>query len=192
MKRSNHVNAIYITTHRKLYSNSVYDVFADDILDSYGNNVADYLSVEAKITDPELITGVCVLPFEGEKVGLINIFRHPQSRSSLEAIKGHIETAEAFITSTQRKLLEESGFDCDLGRLHHAGYVAPEAGLFKGRTAIYFADISGLEVNSYTVEIGHSDLHFFSPSEVDSLMNESQIEDATTLVAILRFSQLLK
>ena len=39
-----------LKNRKKIYSNTVYDVFSDDLSDSIGNMVDGYLSVEAKVT----------------------------------------------------------------------------------------------------------------------------------------------
>lgn len=184
-------NVITIKNREKIYGNVIYDVFVDDICDERGNEVAGYLSVEAKNIKADLTTGVCVLPFDGSKIGLISIFRHPQSKASFEAVKGHIEANEALVTSATRELYEESGYDCDESLLSCEGFVSPEAGLFKGRTALFFANVSSVKRGAYEHEMGHAALDFFTIKQVKQMMSDSEIEDATTMVAILKMLALL-
>lgn len=186
MKNPNDGNAIFIESRTKKYSNSVYDVYVDDICDNYGNSVKGYVSVEAKVTRRDLVTGVCVLPYFGDTFGLINVFRHPLGKSSYEAVKGHVERRETLVKSAQRELLEESGYDCSHKRLLEIGAVAPEGGLFRGRTALFLADVGGLHQIERSIEVGHLDFTFFTVSEVEQMIETRRIEDATTLVVLLR------
>jgi len=186
MKNPNDQNTIFIESRTKAYSNSIYDVYIDDICDNYGNGVKGYVSVEARVTRSDLVTGVCVLPYQEDTYGLINVFRHPLGRSSYEAVKGHVELGETLVKSARRELLEESGFDCNHERLRKIGVVAPEGGLFKGRTALFLADVGDLHQTDRSIEVGHCDFTFFQASEIEQMIKAMSIEDATTVVVLLR------
>ena len=63
--------------------------------------------------------------------------------------------------------------------------------MFKGRTALFLADVRGLSARPYDPEIGHNVIKFYEREEVIDFIECGLVEDATTLVAVLRFLSLV-
>lgn len=169
-----------------VFENTVFSVCSDHIADKNGHQVERYLSVEPKCLLKGSIAGVAVLPVDEDKVGLIRVFRHPLGRWSWEAIKGHVEQDEDVRSAAVRELFEEAGFSVAPERLVDFGVVAPEAGVIKARTQLFTVIVSGEVNHNVERELGHGEMSFFSPSEIDNLIKNSQLEDASTLAILLK------
>ena len=180
-------NNIQLIKRSLVFENSIYKVFSDSVADQRGNSVSDYLSVESGSQSEQSVAGVCVLPYNQRKLLLIKIHRHPLGSDGFEVIKGHIDNGESPKDAALRELDEESGIKCKLNALTECGSVAPESGLLKGRTMIFFAEVPNLTAKTHDYELGHDGVRLFNHTEVDSLIDKGKIEDATSLVAIMRF-----
>lgn len=169
-----------------VFENTVFFVFADHIIDKNEHQVEQYLSVVPKCLVEDSIGGVVVLPIDEDKVGLIRVFRHPLDRWSWEAIKGHVDNGEDVRTAAARELFEEAGYSVALENLVDFGVIAPESGVIKARIHLFSVIISGEIRHEVERELGHGEMVFFSPAEIDNLIKNNQIEDASTLVILLK------
>ena len=182
-------NKITLKNRTLVFENSIYRVFSDEVSDDFGNYVEDYLSVESRYQTKKKVAGVCILPYDNSHVLMVSINRHPLNTSRFEVIKGHIDVDEPLVDAALRELSEESGLSCKAKDLTLSGIVAPEAGLLKGQTALFFAKVEQLTLNKHEVEFGHEGAHLFSFKEVLQLIENGKITDATSLVAIMRLQQ---
>lgn len=132
------------------------------------------------------IGGVVVLSIDEDKVGLIRVSRHPLDRWSWEAIKGHVDTGEDVRTAAARELFEEAGYSIPLENLVDFGIIAPESGVIKARIHLFSVMVSGEIRHEIERELGHGEMFFFSPAEIDNLIKNNQIEDASTLAILLK------
>jgi ADP-ribose pyrophosphatase YjhB (NUDIX family) len=178
---------ITIKSRRQIAGNSKFNIFLDHVVDARGNEVLDYLAVEPRRHGPDWVTGVCTLPVAGGRIGLVGVCRHPLGRRSWEAPKGFIEDNESRQQGALRELAEETGLACQPEALRPLGVVAPEAGVVKGRIALFAAlDCIG-KPRSAGDDLGLETARFFEPDEIEHLITSGEIEDATTLVAYYRY-----
>lgn len=183
-----------ITVHarRLIFENTVFSVYADHISDKKRNEVPRYLSVVPKCLLADSIAGVAVLPVREGKLGLIRVFRHPLGRWSWEAIKGHVEPGENAQLAAVRELVEESGFSVGVDSFLDLGTIAPEGGVIEARTCLFVGVVAEVVQSDVNPELGHGELAFFAIDEIDDLIERCEIEDASTLVLILKYQRLLE
>lgn len=177
---------ITVRARRLVFENTVFSVYADHISDKNGNEVPQYLSVVPNCLLADSIAGVAVLPVRDGGVGLIRVFRHPLGKWSWEAIKGHAEPGEDARDAAARELLEESGFSVAPDNFIDLGAIAPEGGVIEGRSRLFVGLLAGKAEKVVTPELGHGDLVFYSQDEIDDLIERGEIEDASTLVILLK------
>lgn len=170
----------------------VFSVYADHIADKNGNEVPRYLSVVPKYLLEDSIAGVAVLPVRDGRVGLIRVFRHPLGKWSWEAIKGHAELGEDARDVAARELLEESGFSVAADKFIDLGAIAPEGGVIEGRSRLFVGVLTEPAEEVVTPELGHGDLVFYSQAEIDDLIERGEIEDASTIVLLLKHVRMLE
>lgn len=177
---------ITVRARRLVFENTVFSVYADHIADKNGNEVPQYLSVVPKCLLADSIAGVAVLPVRDGRVGLIRVFRHPLGKWSWEAIKGHVEPGEDARDTAARELLEESGFSVVPDNLIDLGAIAPEGGVIEGRSRLFVAVLMEKAGKVVTPELGHGELVFYHQEEIYDLIERGEIEDASTLVILLK------
>lgn len=178
---------ITVRARRLVFENTVFSVYADHIADKNGNAVPQYLSVVPKCLLADSIAGVAVLPVRDGKVGLIRVFRHPLGKWSWEAIKGHAEPGEGSRDVAARELLEESGFSVAADKFIDLGAIAPEGGVIEGRSRLFVGVLTEQDKKVVIPELGHGELVFYRQDEIDDLIVRSEIEDASTVVLLLKY-----
>ncbi len=183
---------ITVRARRRVFENTVFSVYADHIADKNGNEVPQYLSVVPRCLLADSIAGVAVLPVRDGRVGLIRVFRHPLAKWSWEAIKGHAELGEGARDAAARELLEESGFSVAADKFIDLGAIAPEGGVIEGRSRLFVGVLTGNAEKAVTPELGHGELFFYSQDEIDDLIERGEIEDASTVVLLLKHVRMLE
>lgn len=178
---------IVLLSRSVVFENTVFSVFADHIVDNSGPHVERYLSVLPKCLVDDTIAGVAVIPVANEKIGLIRIFRHPVGRWSWEAVKGHVEPDEEVQAATVRELEEEAGFSVLPEALLDLGFTAPKAGVIKARTRLFAVEVEQSAGAAVEGELGHGEMVFCSRGELEALIAEGEIEDASTLVLLFKY-----
>ncbi len=177
---------ICLISRTSVFENTVFSVYADHIADKNGHRVERYLSVVPRCLVDGSIAGVAVLPVDGDRVGLIRVYRHPLGAWSWEAIKGHVEPNEDICSAAVRELQEESGFEVEAADLVDLGAVTPEAGVIQARTRLFTAVVTGKIGGGVDGELGHGELAFFDSREIDNLIAKGEIEDASTVAIIYK------
>lgn len=177
---------ITVYARHLVFKNTVFSVYADHVADKNGNEIPQYLSVIPNCLLNDAIAGVAVLPICDGKVGLIQVFRHPLGQWSWEAIKGHIEPGEDAGHAAVRELFEEAGFSVTQEKAVDLGVVAPEPGVIKAHTQLFTVIVSGEVRYEVERELGHGEMVFFAPDEIDNLIRIDQIQDASTLAILLK------
>jgi ADP-ribose pyrophosphatase len=183
---------VTVLARRLIFENTVFSVYADHISDKKRNEVPRYLSVVPKCLLADSVAGVAVLPVREGKLGLIRVFRHPLGRWSWEAIKGHVESGENAQLAAVRELVEESGFLVGINSFLDLGSIAPEGGVIEARTRLFVGVVAEEVQSDVNPELGHGELAFFANDDVDDLIERCEIEDASTLVLILKYQRLLE
>lgn len=182
---------ITIRARRLVFENTVFSVYADHVADKNGNEVPHYLSVVPKCLLADSLAGVAVLPVRDDRIGLIRVFRHPLGRWSLEAIKGHAEPGEDARDAAARELFEESGFSVAADKFIDLGAIAPESGVIEGRSRLFVAVLTEKAEKVVVPELGHGELVFYNRDEIDDLIEQGEIEDASTVVLLLKHVHML-
>lgn len=183
---------ITVRARRLVFENSVFSVYADHVADKNENEVPQYLSVVPKCLLADSIAGVAVLPVRDGRVGLIRVFRHPLGKWSWEAIKGHAEPGEDARDAAARELLEESGFSVAADKFIDLGAIAPEGAVIEGRSRLFVGVLTEQAKKDVTPELGHGELVFYSRDEIDDLIERGEIEDASTVVLLLKHARMLE
>ena len=183
---------ITVRARRLVFENKVFSVYSDHVADKNGNEVPQYLSVVPKCLLADSIAGVAVLPVRDGRIGLIRVFRHPLGRWSLEAIKGHAEPGEDARDAAARELLEESGFSVAADKFIDLGAIAPEGGVIEGRSRLFVAVLTEKAEKVVAPELGHGELFFYSRDEIDEFIERGEIEDASTVVLLLKHVRMLE
>jgi len=171
---------------KNAYQNSVFNIYFDHLVKDGVSLVKDYLVVEPKIKKVDGISGVAILPIKNNQFGLIKIYRHAVSSFCWEVPRGFIDENETAVDAALRELKEETGLCCNDKGLYGLGWIFPEAGVISAKVKLYAANISVGEDNWDSEEIGHVDFKWFSDREVERLISENLIGDATSIVAYFK------
>ena len=150
------------------------------------------LSVVPKCLLADSIAGVVILPVRDGKVGLIRVFRYPLGKWSWEAVKGHAEPGEDARDVAARELLEESGFSVAADKFIDLGAIAPESGVIESHPRFFMVVPMEKAERAITPEMGHGELVFYTPAEIDDLIDRGKIEDASTVVLLLKHVHMLE
>lgn len=176
---------------RKLACRNVrFDVYLDDVESTNGEVVHDYLVVAPRIKTVGGVTGVAVLPIVGERIGLLQIYRHAIEEFSWEIPRGFVDPGETDVKSALRELEEETGLQCDDSHLVSYGLISPEPGVLAANLHL-FAALHCTQKRAYSAnEIGHGEFRLLTVAEVMSMMDASEIRDPCTLITCLKYFKL--
>lgn len=176
----------YVVRKRHLAcENSKFKVFLDHLDGGVDNTTPDYLVVEPKTLSADMVSGVAILPFLEEKIGLIRVYRHAIQDWSWEIPRGFIDEGETVPFAAIRELQEETGLICEPAHISSLGYITPESGVLAGRIHLFSALKCQEDRTHKMIELGHKGLHFFTRSEI-ALMAQNEIQDPCTLTAFFR------
>jgi len=177
-----------VKKRRVAAANSKWRVYFDHVTDPRGNEVLDYLVLEAHARRPDTTTGICVLPLIDGKFVLLSCYRHALGVRRWEAPRGFIEADENPLAAALRELTEETGLNCESADMVALGCYAPEPSTMAARGALFAATNCKGALRLATDEIGLLGLRMFEPHEFVRMAAEGEIEDAGTLIAYFRFS----
>ena len=82
-------------SRRLVGENRYFSIFYDFLEEKDGTSIVDYLVVDPKIKTKQGVYAVGILPIYNEKVGLLDVFRHPLGDNSWEIPGGFIEKSES-------------------------------------------------------------------------------------------------
>ena len=181
-----------IHKRRLACENSKFEVFFDDIEASNGERIEDYLVVAPRQRTKKRVTGVAILPIRNGKIGLIQMYRHGIQKDVWEIPRGFMEDKEDEKFSALRELEEETGLTCKPENLTFIGYITPEASTYDARGALYIANPCAPLQDYKPNEMGHHRFQFFTIKEVEQLIEQSEIEDVSTLICFYRYLAKLK
>ena len=173
---------------RRLVAENVrFELFFDDIEQTDGQRVDNFLVVAPRVKTDDLVTGVSVFPIWQGKVGLVRVYRHPLRAYCWELPRGFIDEGEAPEVSARRELEEETGLICHPEQLRSLGRYAPEAGTMAARVHLFLA-LDCDRNQAFTVEeFGHRELCFFEREQIGDMIEQGQIEDPGIMIAYHRY-----
>lgn len=175
-----------ILKHRLVCENRYFSVFLDAIEQDGNILVEDYLSIELKACNKDLVAGVRTLPVYKEKFGLIKIYRHPIREYSWELPGGFIEPNELPAFSALRELKEEAGIICEEKNLIDLGTFSSDPGLTSSKINLFSAEQCKLAPQTQQHELGISKFEWFSEEKIEEYIKKGLIHDISTILAIYR------
>jgi 8-oxo-dGTP pyrophosphatase MutT (NUDIX family) len=177
-----------VKKRRVAAANSKWRVYFDHIADTRGNEVLDYLVLEAHKQRPDATIGVCILPIVDGKFVLLSCYRHALGVRRWEAPRGFIEADENPLAAALRELTEETGLKCKSADMVALGCYTPEPSTMAARGALFAATNCEGTLRLAMDEIGLLGLRAFEPDEVVRMAAKGEIEDAGTLISYFRFT----
>jgi 8-oxo-dGTP pyrophosphatase MutT (NUDIX family) len=178
---------ITVKGRRLMAANSKWQVYFDHIADVRGNEVHDFLTIEAPSAGPDKITGICILPVLDGRFVLLRCHRHALGVEKWEVPRGFIDPGESPSAAALRELTEETGLSCRMDDLVPLGSYAPEPSTMAARGALFAATRCRGSLRPPTDEIGLGGLQAFDTAATARLAIDGEIEDAGTLIAYFRF-----
>lgn len=159
----------------KLYNSRYMSVFNDKVV----------LPNEREITYTrvELRDFVSILPIIKDKIVMVDIFRYPTNRLSLEIPSGYIENGESPEDCAIRELEEETGYKA--GKLRSMGWFHPWTRSVRKAYLFLVQDLTkGVQKPDATEQIK---VKLLSIKEARKKLETNKITHAPTIIAIQRF-----
>ena len=169
------------------FENTRFRVFSDEIRDSNGVEVPNYLVVAPHTWRDDLIIGISVLPVCGDRVVLLKTFRHAIGRAQLEVPRGFMDANEDPAAAALRELLEETGLQCAPDKLISLGFCTPEASTLAARVALFAAIDCHSTGRTPDQELGLGKYAYYTLAETARMLRDMSIEDVTTALTLHRF-----
>ena len=172
---------------RLVAKNSKWRLFFDHLADSKGNEVADYLVVAPMESRSDHVSGITVLPVFDDQLILLQSFRHPVDSHIWEGVRGFVDVGEDPCVAALRELEEETGLLCRDEDLVRLGYCFPESSTIAGRAALFAATSCRPGGTRDDTELGLGAARSFTRPEIEILLENNEIEDATTEISLRRY-----
>lgn len=159
----------------RLYRSEYMSLFNDRILLPNGREI-EYARVELK----DFVT---ILPIIENKVVMIEIFRYPANRFSLEIPSGYVEDGEDPRKCAFRELEEESGYET--GKLTSMGWFNPWTRSIR-KAHLFLAEnlTKGIQKPDVTEQI---EVKLLSINEARKKLETNKITHAPTIIALQKF-----
>jgi ADP-ribose pyrophosphatase len=129
------------------------------------------------------VSGVVVLPRIGDRVVLVNHFRHSTRTWHLEIPRGFGTPGADPSDDARRELREEIGVAATT--LHELGVVYPDSGATGTAVRLFYAEVSDVPTAADTEE-GIDALRLVSPGELGRMIRDETITDGFTINAYTR------
>lgn len=181
---------IRVAGRRRLGTNSLFDVYFDDVSDANGHRVADFLAVEPRVSDAAGVTGIAILPVRDGAFGLMRMFRHPYGAHAWETPMGFIDAGESPEQAAVRELFEETGLVAEPARVVSLGMMSPVPSIVRARVRLYAVEASGEDSGRPAAEVGHGRFAWIPAEEAMALADRGEIVESCTLVSLYRFLRL--
>ncbi|MBY0430234.1 MAG: NUDIX hydrolase [Rhodospirillales bacterium] len=179
---------VVVRARRLVAGNSKWNVFHDHVRDvASGAEIPDWVVLEPKVRQGDLISGVTVLPVVGDAILLIRNYRHPVQRHGWEAVRGFIDSGETPAEAAVRELAEEAALRCPAENLISLGFAQPEPSTLSARSALFAAPGHSSHTERDGEELGLGEVRSFSIAEAAGMMRRFEIEDCLTSLALHRY-----
>ncbi|KMP12724.1 hypothetical protein UR09_00065 [Candidatus Nitromaritima sp. SCGC AAA799-A02] len=164
--------------------NSYFSIYFDSF-DLKGQlAIENYLVIKPKTLGKDNVYGVGILPIHANKVGLLQIYRHPLEQMGWEMPGGFVEPDETNHAAALRELKEESGLVGEKANLINLGVFAPAPSIIGAKIQLFAAIDFRPSVDGPVPEFGQRQFSWFSKNEVERMIDKGDIWDASTLVAL--------
>lgn len=133
--------------------------------------------------------GVCVIGMdEDQKILMVRQFRAPFGRTLLEVPAGKLNYGEDHFACGKREFLEETGYEAE--EYVYFGALYPSVGFLTEVIHIYYA--KGLvKKQQHLDDDEFLNVERYSLDELLRMVEENEIRDAKTVIAILRLARYL-
>ncbi len=156
----------------KLYHSKYMSLFNDKVLLPNGQRV-QYARVELK-------DFVSILPIVGDKIVMIEIFRYPANRVSLEVPSGYVEREENPRECAMRELEEETGYRA--GKLRSLGWFHPWTRSTRKAYLLLAENLA--EGRPKPDETEQIEVKLLSLEEIKRKLKNNKITHAPTIIAL--------
>ena len=180
----------YLKSRKLVGENRYFSIFYDFLEENDGTPVEDYIVVDPKIKTNDGVYAISILPILNDKVGLLEIFRHPLEENLWESPGGFIENKESSQTSALRELREESGLFCESKNLHDLGIVSTSPSTIAAKVQLFAATDCKLSTEGREPELGHGRFQWFSKSDINTMIASEKIQEVCTLITLYRAKKL--
>jgi len=170
------VMPIEVLTQKTIRTGRVFDITVENVTFPNGTNI-----------DLEIIRhpgASAIVPLTSDcEVVMLKQYRHAVGRTLWEIPAGTFDAGEAPLACAKRELTEETGFEAEAWE--SMGAVVPLAGYSDERIHLFLA--KGLTPASQSLDPDEIiEVHSIQLDKVVSMIQEGEIEDAKTIVAIFR------
>ena len=180
----------YLKSRKLVGENRYFSIFYDFLEENDGTPIEDYIVVHPKIKTKDGVYAITILPIHNDKVGLLEIFRHPIEENLWESPGGFIENKESSQTSALRELREESGLICESKNLHDLGVVSTSPSTIAAKVQLFAATDCKLSTERREPELGHGRFQWFSKSAINTMIASEKIQEVCTLITLYRAKNL--
>ena len=98
--------------------NKRFKVYFDN-LDIDGKSINDFLMIRPIVQKKNKTVGVCVIPEQKRKYGLMKVWRHQFNQFLWQVPAGFVEKNETVTFTAIKELIEETGLKCEKKNLRY-------------------------------------------------------------------------
>ena len=166
--------------------NRYYSIYFDSFERDGRLAIENYLVVTPKTLTANNVYGVGILPIMGNKVGLVQIDRHPLEQTGWEVPGGFVEPGESSSSAALRELNEEGGVTCEPENLQDLLLVAPAPSIIGAKIQLFAAFNCYPSESGRTPELGHREFRWFTKKAIETMVQSGEIHESVTLLAYYR------
>src|ERR1017187_8994117 len=174
MKRGTELNNFKLINSKEIYKGRVIDLRVDEI--QYENGTIGYRDVASHRG------GAAVVAVKDGKIILVTQYRYPLNKTIYELPAGKLDHSEDPIECAKRELEEETGYKSD--NFIKLGEIVSTPGFCDERLFLFLARDLKLGKKNYEEGEYGMETHYFTLSEIEEKIFNSEIIDAKTICAI--------